>query len=200
MATKKNDRDFLQGYKVADPEERLHLMMSNYAIFPKLIHKAETKTIYKIKSEKEFLRSHSIDELEIRVQTSTRSDSTADEAIANVSLEEAFTTRKVDRGILNGIENASEYEADIYVISVMKMDYDLLRDIIEDLQEDDCRVIKQYLINGRLMKEIAEDENRTYEAIKKRIQHIRSEIHEEIIDCLEMNCGMIGCSQRDDAL
>lgn len=67
-------------------------MMSNYAIFTKLIHRAETKTTYKIKSEKEFLRSHSIDELGISVQTSTRSDSTADEAIANVSLEEAFTT------------------------------------------------------------------------------------------------------------
>ena len=50
----------------------------------------------------------------------------------------------------------------------MKMDYYLLRNINEDLQEDDCRVIKQYLINGRLMKEIAEDENRTYEAIKKK--------------------------------
>lgn len=65
MATKKNDRDLLQGYKVADPEEQLHLMMSNYAIFPKLIHRAEKKTTYKIKSEREFLCSHSRDELGI---------------------------------------------------------------------------------------------------------------------------------------
>ena len=37
-------------------------------------------------------------------------------------------------------------------------------------------------------KEIADDEGRTYEAIKKRMERIRAEIREEILECLEMNC------------
>ncbi len=48
--------------------------------------------------------------------------------------------------------------------------------------------MKQYLLEGRLFKEIADDEGRTYEAIKKRMERIRAEIREEILECLEMNC------------
>lgn len=90
--------------------------------------------------------------------------------------------------MLKGLDDLAKYESDIYIISVMKLDYDLLRDIIEDLQEEDSRVIKQYLLDGRLMRDIANDEGITYEAIKKRMQRIRLEIHEEIIDFLQMNC------------
>ena len=36
--------------------------------------------------------------------------------------------------------------------------------------------------------EIADDEGRTYEAIKKRMERIRAQIRDEILECLEMNC------------
>ncbi|MGF0143995.1 hypothetical protein, partial [Sharpea azabuensis] len=83
--------------------------------------------------EKEFVRSHSRCELGVRVQTSNLSNTTADEAITNVTMEEAFNTGIIDKGLLRGVENASIYEADIRIISVMKMDYELLEEIIEDL-------------------------------------------------------------------
>ncbi len=179
---------FLLDYKLADPEERLDIMMSNYAMFPKIINKEERKTIYKIKAEKEFIRSHKKDTLGIRVQTSGLSDPTSDEAIINIDLEDAVDKGKLNQKILDGIDNAIEYESDIAVIKVMKMDYELLSTVIDNLKDSDAKVIKQYLIEGRLMKEIADDEGRSYEAIKKRIERIRVEIHEEIIDCLQMNC------------
>ena len=70
----------------------------------------------------------------------------------------------------------------------MRMDFELLEEIIEDLSEEDSKILKQYLIDGRLFKEIADDEGRTYEAIKKRMERIRAQIRDEILECLEMNC------------
>lgn len=94
--------------------------------------------------------------------------------------------------INNGINQRPEfdtvYEEDIRLVSVMRMDFELLEEIIEDLDESDSKIMKQYLLEGRLFKEIADDEGRTYEAIKKRMERIRSEIREEILECLEMNC------------
>ena len=75
-----------------------------------------------------------------------------------------------------------------FYASVMRMDFELLEEIIEDLDESDSKIMKQYLLEGRLFKEIADDEGRTYEAIKKRMERIRAEIREEILECLEMNC------------
>lgn len=74
------------------------------------------------------------------------------------------------------------------VVSIMRMDFELLEEIIEDLDENDSKIMKQYLVEGRLFKKIADEEGRTYEAIKKRMERIRAEIREEILECLEMNC------------
>lgn len=83
MAAKAKDTDLLKSYRVADSEERFSILMDNYAVFPKVIRKAQKKTEYKIKAEREYLRSHSRGELGVRVQTSKKSDTTAEEAIAN---------------------------------------------------------------------------------------------------------------------
>lgn len=74
----------------------------------------------------------------------------------------------------------------------MRLDYELLTEIIDDLREKDSRVIKQYLVEGKLFKEIADSEGRTYDAIKKRIEKIRAEIRDQMLDCLEMNCRYVG--------
>ena len=163
-------------------------MLNNYAVFPKIIRKAEKKIQYKIKSEKEYLRSHARGELGVRVQTSGTSDPTFNEASTNIMIEDAFNTGEVDKGLLKGIKDASVYEDDIRLVSVMRMDFELLEEIIEDLDESDSKIMKQYLLEGRLFKEIADDEGRTYEAIKKRMERIRTEIRKEILECLEMNC------------
>lgn len=188
MMIKTKDTDYIFIYRQSDAEGRLSLMMENFAVFPKVIRKAEKKTMYRIRAEREYLRSHSRDELGVRVQSSKLGDITADEAVANVTLEEAFRTGYIDRSILKGMDDVSAYEDDIRTINIMRMDYELLEEIIEDLDKNDTRVIKQYLLEGRLFKEIADDEGRTYEAIKKRVERIRRDIREEIIACLELNC------------
>ena len=138
--------------------------------------------------EQEYLRSHSRDELGVRVQTSGTSDPTFNEASTNIMIEDALKTGEISKCLLKGIKDAPIYEEDIRTISNMRMDFELLEEIIEDLSEEDSKILKQYLIDGRLFKEIADDEGRTYEAIKKRMERIRAQIRDEILECLEMNC------------
>ena len=82
MGLKIRDTDLLDKYKKANAHKRLDLMMEYYPVFPGMLRKIEKKTEYKIKAEKEYIKSHSRDELGVRVQTSGKSDPTATEAVA----------------------------------------------------------------------------------------------------------------------
>lgn len=145
-------------------------------------------TLKKIKAEREYIRSHARGELGVRVQTSNLSDTTADEAIANVTLEEAFTTGVVEEGMLRGIDNASEYEADIRIISIMKDDYELIEECVEDLDDEDCRLMKAFLVQRKFIKEMACEFNLSYDTIKRRIKFLKEFIRDDVIECMEMNC------------
>ncbi len=188
MARNKKDEDLITLYRSAKADNRFKLMMDNYAVFPKAIRKAEMKIRYMILAEREYMRSKARGDLGVRVQGSGHSDMTADEAISNSILDEAITTGVITRGLLKGLDKAKEYEADIRTLGIMRMDYELLKEIVENLEEKDSLIIRKNLEEGLLFKEIADEQGRSYEAIKKRIEKIRAEIYEEVIDCLKMNC------------
>lgn len=76
----------------------------------KVIRKLEKNTQFKIKAEREYLRSHNRGELGVRVQMSNISSPTEDEAIANIEIEEAFKNGEIDSSILKGIDNDAQYE------------------------------------------------------------------------------------------
>ena len=126
----KEETDILQEYRNVDADGRLNIMLSNYHIFPKLVRKLENMTHYKIKCEKEYLRSRVRNELGVRVQTSKISNPTQDEAEINTMIEEAFKTGKIDGSILKGISNAGKYEADILTIRIMKMPGHFMKNMI----------------------------------------------------------------------
>ena len=188
MNPKLTDMEILSAYRKADPSGRLRIMMDNYSIFPKVIRKVEKKTLYMIRMEQESRRNNSFEELGVRVKTSFISDPTFKEAVADLTIEEALRSGKFDKGMLNGIEDAKRYEEDIRTISVMNMDFELLTEIIEGLEDDDSKIMKERLIEHMTVKDIAASEGRSYETIKKRLEIIRLQIKEEIIECLEMSC------------
>ena len=181
-------KDIITVYRMADCEERLEIVFDNFSNFPKMLRKMQKITQYKIKAEKEYIRSHAKGELGVRVQTSGLSDTTANEAIANVMLEEAFTSGEVTDGLLSGIENAEQYAADIRIISIMKDDYEIVAECVEDLEDEDSRLMKQYLTEKKFYKELACEFNTSYDTVKRRIRAIKDDIRNDIIECIEMNC------------
>ena len=188
MDIKAKEKDFLTEYRCSDAEGRLNLMINNYSSFPKIIRKMEVKVRYRIKSEKEYMRSHSRDELGVRIQTSKISDPTFDEAATNILIDKALESGKAEGGLLSGIEDATRYEADIRIISIMRMDFELLSEIVEDLDDDESCWMKEFLTKQKMLKEIAGERGVSYDTIKRRAYELRSNIREEIIECLEMNC------------
>ena len=183
MASK--DADILRTYREASSYERFKILMNNFSEFPKVIRKIEKKTQYKIKADREYLKSRERGELGVRIMDSNLGNPTAQEAIQNITIEEAFRTGIISEELLKDMDNATEYEADIRLISIMRDDYELLEEIIEDLNDRDCKIIKALLIEGRMFREIAVDEGRSYETIKKRIDKIRMDIWEDMEECLE---------------
>ena len=188
MEARANDINILENYKVANPEERFEIMFAHYSFFPKVIRKLEKKTQFKIKAEREYLSSHNRGVLGVRVQTSNISSPTEDEAIANIEIEEAFKTGEIDSSLLKGIDNATQYEEDIRITRLMRMDYELLEEMIEDLEDEETKIIKEYLVNKRFLNEIAVEFGMSYETVKRKIRIIKEDLLEEIIECLEMNC------------
>ena len=187
MDIKVKEKDFLTEYRGSDAEGRLNLMIDNYSSFPKIIRKMEVKTKYRIKCEKEYARSRARGELGVRVQTSNLSDPTFDEAATNIMIDKALETGEAEGGILKGIENVAQYEADIRIISIMRMDFELLSEIVEDLNDEFCWM-KDFLTKQKMLKEIASERGVSYDTIKRKAYELRGDIREEIIECLEMNC------------
>lgn len=74
------------------------------------------------------------------------------------------------------------------VVRLMRMDYELLGEMIEDLEDEETRIMKEYLVKKRFMKEIAVEFSVSYETVKRKNRIIKEDLLEEIIECLEMNC------------
>ena len=90
----KAEKDILQEYRDAGAEGRLDIMLANYCTFPKLIRKLEMKTRYKIKCEKECLKSRARAELGVRVQNSKISKPTEDPGAGELELSTDGDTKQ----------------------------------------------------------------------------------------------------------
>jgi len=189
MGNKYKNANIIKIYKEADPEGRFQIMMRNYHIFPRELNKAESKIRFRIKAELECERQKVSEGLGVRVQTSSMGDRTASEAIANVLLEEAFKTGNIDHSILKGISEAAEIEEEIHMIRIMRMDFELLEGLLKNLSELDARIMVKHFSEKKFCKEIAGEEDKEPEAVKKRIYRLKQSLKEEIIEYLEMNYG-----------
>jgi DNA-directed RNA polymerase specialized sigma24 family protein len=67
------------------------------------------------------------------------------------------------------------------------MDFELLEEIIEDLENDESAMMKKYLLGGMTLRQIAADEGLSYDAMKKKHLRIRAEIKEEVMECFGMS-------------
>ena len=179
--------NFIKKYKEASPEERFEIMLGNYKDFSSELIRAEKKIQFKIKSDQEWSRQKIKEGLGTPVQTSSLSDRTANEAISNVLLEEAFKTGRIDKSILKGVEGASEIEEEIQMIRIMRMDFELLEGLMENLPEFDARIMIKRYVDKKYYKEIAVEEKSNYDSVKRRIKTLSRELKEEIIEYLEMN-------------
>ncbi|MCR5205435.1 MAG: hypothetical protein K6E47_10285 [Lachnospiraceae bacterium] len=185
---KKDKTDFLTLYRQADADGRFDLMMANFTKFPGIIKNAEVKTMYRIRSEREYLRSRSRDELGVRVQGSGMADTTSEEAMDIATIKESFITGRLPKAMLKGVEGAEDYLEDIRTISLMHMDYELLQGIVATLEENEAKLFRMHVVEGQYFKEIADEEGQHPEYVRKRMQKLRNRLRDDMVELLEINC------------
>ncbi len=180
--------DFIKIYRQTNADGRFSLMMTNYNAFPGIIKNAEIKTLYRIQSEREYARSNSKEELGVRVQGFGMADITADEAIDITAIKDSFLTGRLPAAILKGVEGAEDYIETIRTIYRMHMDYELLKGVVETLEDREARLFRMHVIDGLYYKEIGDEEGQNAESVRKRMQKLRNRLRGEIVELLEINC------------
>ena len=180
--------DFLKLYRQTDADGRFSLMMANYSSFPAIIKNAEVKTLYRIRSEREYARSRSKGELGVRVQGAGMADITADEAMDITAIKDSFLTGRLPAALLKGVEGAEDYLEEIRTIYLMHIDYDLLHGLVETLDEREAKLFRMHVVEGQFYKEIGDEEGQNSESVRKRMQKLRNWLRDEIVDLLEINC------------
>ncbi len=188
MALKIRETDLLNSYMKANAQKRLSLMLEYYREFPGMLNSIESETKYFIQSEQQRIRSKRRADLDIRVQTSNISNPTADEAMNNATIDEAFITGEIDMALLKDMQKASDYVETIRMVSIMKMDYQLLNDIISGYIDEDSVIIQKHLAEGKSYNAIAIEKKCSSDKIKRRFTRIREEITEKMVKCIQMNC------------
>ncbi len=185
---KKGEKDFLKLYRQADAGGRFDLLMANFTKFPGIIKNAEIKTMYRIRSEREYLRRRSRDELGVRVQGSGMADTTSEEAMDITAIKESFITGRLPKAMLKGVEGAEDYLEDIRTISLMHMDYELLQGIVATLEENEAKLFRMHVVEGQFFKEIGDEDGRNMETVRKRMQKLRNRLRDDMVELLEINC------------
>lgn len=187
----KNSSDFLDDYRNADPKKKLDILLKNYSAVPQKIKFFQIKIRNDIKNEQEYLRGQRRGETGVRVQTSKKSNPTEEEAISNLTLDEAFQTGKVSRSVLNGIENASKYEADIKTVSVLKSDFELLSLIVDSLDESDGELLRLRYTEKKTFGVIGEEFDLHEDTVRKRLKILLEEIDGEILGSFELSSKIL---------
>lgn len=186
MNSKKQTKDFFCIYKEADSTNRLEIMLSQFNRFQQQIKIAEIKTQRNIKAEHEYMRSHHRSELGVRIQTSRVSDPTPVEAIENMTLEEAIKHGEYAGDALKDIDESNRYEIDIQTIKGMKENYELLQNIVLGLEDEEQKLVTEYFIEKRGIKELAEKYNISYNGMKMRIKVLREGLRIEMLDSINL--------------
>ena len=83
--------------------------------------------------------------------------------------------------------NGAIYDDSGEIVPIHDRKLDALEDIIESYEDDDQRIIRKRLAERKAYRVIAEEEDCSYDTIKRKLTAIRNEIREEIVECLELN-------------
>ena len=117
--------EFIKKYADADVNGRLEIILKNYPRFMQMVDGYEQCLGIFIRNEHDYNRKKNRSDLGIQVQTSTISDTTAQTAIENVSIQEAIRAGDVEAA-LKGADDYEKHAVEIRTLVNMREDYQIL--------------------------------------------------------------------------
>lgn len=149
-----NNSGIMQKYMAADKKKRANLMIDNYSTFDELISIDEKGIIYRIK-----------------------------QAMARNSKYKAeLTGLDIFDSCYDDIDGIEELRHDVYVLKMMRMDYDVMEKQVAALRPKERKLIERIYRNGDTLEEIAKEEGTNYNTISKRVKRARERLRDNMLD------------------
>lgn len=177
--------DFIKKYATADVDGRMEIILKNYSRFIQMVDGYEECLSIIIRNERDYNRKKHKSDLGIRVQTSMLSDTTAQTAIENVTIQEAIRCGDIETA-LKGADDYEKHAVEIRTLLNMREDYRILSNQFHFLDESEGRIFSDYISKKRSLATIASDEGVAYETIRWRIRQTRQTLKfhaKEFLEC-----------------
>lgn len=181
------EASIVKQYEDADFSKRVDIMLDNFASFTTQIEISFDAIKYRIKEDRAFARRQDKGDLGVRVQSSGTGSPTEREALENIEIEEALQKKDFSGAIFKNVDDVDEIKREIYVMEIMKLDYQMLEKHLRLLKKRDQKLLRDFLEDGKELEDIAEEENLTYEAIRSRIRRARSQVKCNMVCFLNEN-------------
>lgn len=178
MAT---EASILKRYEIADREDRICLMLANFSCFDTMIDIELEGIEYRIKEESAFKRSSCVEELGVRVQTSSHGSPTEARAITNMEIEAAIQSHNFDSILFQNVTGLDEIRRDIYALEIMRMDFSVLKKQVMILKPQDRKMIMRIYNDGADYQTVADEEFIDYDSVKTRVKRARARLKDNMI-------------------
>ena len=183
----KAEASIVKQYEYADFEKRVDIMLENFASFTARIDICYEAIKYRIKEDRAFARRQDKGDPGIRVQSSGTGSPTEREALENIEIEEALKEKDFSGTVFKDVDDVDAIKREIYIIEIMKLDFQALEKQMKVLKEKDRKILKDYLGDCMGLEEIAEAENMPYETIRTRIKRAKARVKREMVCFLNEN-------------
>ena len=181
------EASIVKQYEDADFSKRVDIMLDNYASFATQIEICFEGIKYRIKEDRAFTRRQEKGDLGVRVQASGTSNPTEREALENIEIDEALKKKDFSGSIFKNVDDVEAIKREIYIMEIMRLDYQMLILQIKLLKKKDQKLLQDYLVNGMALEEIADAENVAYETIRTRIKRAKSRVKCSMVSFLDQN-------------
>ena len=181
----RDEANIVTKYADADMDERVNILINYYPNIMQLVDGYERSLQIIIKQEREYLRNRAKGELGVRVQTSGISDPTANEAIENMTIEEAIKS-----GDLSAVtkdldaETRELHELEVRTIRNMREDFGIMKSNFFYLMPDEAKLFEKYLRCGRHAEKLAYEIDVKPTALKQHMCRVRRVVFDQTVGIL----------------
>lgn len=167
-------------YEIGDREDRISLMLSNFSSFDTLLDIEMEGIEYRIKEERAYLKRSSIEELGVRVQTSSCGSITEARAYDNMEIEAAIEAHDFNNPVFRNVVGMDEIRQDIYALEIMRMDFSVLKKQVTVLKPVDRKMLMRIYNDGADYQTVAEEEVIDYDSVKTRVKRARARVRDNM--------------------
>lgn len=173
-----NDDDLMSLYFKSSAEEKIKFILEDYSSFLKKTNALMELLKMDVANDRDFRIKRERGPDNIRVMSSGISDTTAQIAISNVMLDDAFESGDIESEIMK-TDEPEKYRRKYHRIISMEQDYKIVSNFIDMLPTYDRYLLEKFYEfrkNGRYINELSDKVEIDPQSLYKRIGRIKKKV------------------------